>query len=165
MLLFLPLRLLSHLPAREQHYFVFEARAVQPFWLVYCWPYGFIRPYHWGRKFPCPIGCFTANYRSHEWAPTNYKGWISDPFFLEGDKGMHCFRFCLALCLWGQLKISAVFCGQKVAFAAQERHTLIWKKSLIDMFLRNTQGTLSLLSTLSRLKNHDAKTSPCQALR
>ena len=57
-----------------------------------------------------------------------------------------------------EFKISAVLSGQKVVFAEQERHSSLAnqhihyltcidlkKKSLIGLFLRNTQGNLSLV--------------------
>ena len=57
-----------------------------------------------------------------------------------------------------EFKISSVLSGQKVVFAEQERYSSLAdqhihyltcidlkKKSLIDLFLRNTQGSLSLV--------------------
>ena len=82
----------------------------------------------------------------------SYKGWIRIHLCLreKRDEGMNCFIH-VALCLWGQCKISAVYGGQKVVFAAQGRpsslaliHSMFKKKSLISL-LRNTQVGLNLV--------------------
>ena len=47
---------------------------------------------------------YTGYLRSYWWTPSNYKGWISDPFSLEGDCGIHCSFLCGPFVFEGCLK-------------------------------------------------------------
>ena len=79
-------------------------------------------------------------------------GGISDHLLLEGDEGMYCSFFAWPFVFEDSLKISGVFCVQKVVFMAQERlsslaliHTCYLTymnlKEVVDLFLRSTQGS------------------------
>ena len=68
------------------------------------------------------------------------------------DEGMYCSFFAWPFVFEDSLKISSVFCGQKVVFMAQERlsslaliHTCYLTymnlKEVVDLFLRSTQGS------------------------